>query len=174
MEFWDINITKKELKKVLKDKSNPKFSSMAALLLSRSNNPSIIFKDYIDKIVFVSNWQKIKRKMRLDNWNDQRILFWDQIYKTLLETIDKDKIKRGTQRLKNTDVDMQRISAEIKDFRKKKGVTQVKLAEMSGLSQQTISFLERGYLNISLRTFKKIADALELSIELLERDYSGK
>jgi len=174
MEFWDIKITKQELKKVLKDKSNPKFSSMAALLLSRSNNPSIVFKDYIDKIVFVSNWQKIKRKMRLDNWNDQRILFWDQIYKTLLETIDKDKIKRGTQRLKNTDVDMQRISAEIKDFRKKKGVTQVKLAEMSGLSQQTISFLERGYLNISLRTFKKIADALELSIELLERDYSGK
>jgi len=174
MEFWDINITKKELKKVLKDKSNPKFSSMAALLLSRSNNPSIIFKDYIDKIVFVSNWQKIKRKMRLDNWNDQRILFWDQVYKTLLETIDKSKIKRGTQRLKSTDADMQRISSKIKDFRKKKGVTQVKLAEMSGLSQQTISFLERGYLNISLRTFKKIADALELSIELLERDHSGK
>ncbi|MDP8253918.1 MAG: helix-turn-helix transcriptional regulator [Candidatus Kaelpia aquatica] len=169
IKFWDRDINKQELKKILKDDLNPKYCHMAALLLARTNKPSLVFNSYIDKISFVRNWQKIKRRMRLDEWNNQRIIFWDEIYRAVLKTTDKSMIKTTPKRLKNTDIEIQRICNQIREYRKKKNITQAELAEKSGVSQQTISFLERGYLNISLRTFRKITDALELSVELLEK-----
>lgn len=41
-----------------------------------------------------------------------------------------------------------------------KGLTQGKLAELAGLTQQTVSFLERGNLNMSVNTAKKLAAVL--------------
>jgi len=170
IRFWDRNINKVQLKEILSDDSNPKFFNMAALLLSRTNKPDVVFKNYISKIDFVKNWQKIKRKMRADKWNDQRIILWDEIYKVVSKTVDKNRIKTTRQRFKDTDDEMQRICSKIREYRKKKNMTQVELAKKSQVSQQIISFVERGYLNVSLRTFRKIIDALGLYLEVLDKN----
>ncbi len=115
IKFWDRDIDKQKFKKILKEDSNPEYCSMAALLLARTNDPSLVFNSYIDKISFVKNWQKIKRRMRLDKWNNQRIIFWDEVYKAVLKTIDRSKVKTTTKRLKNTDIEIQRISNEIRE-----------------------------------------------------------
>jgi len=74
--LWDKKITPEKIKKILKDESNPRFIEFAALLLSRTNNPKEIFDDWMDKVIFCRNWQKIKRKMRTNKWSDKKIIFY--------------------------------------------------------------------------------------------------
>lgn len=49
----------------------------------------------------------------------------------------------------------------------KKGYTQAKLAEISGLSRRVISSLEREVQNPTTETVKKVADALKIPVEQL-------
>lgn len=49
-------------------------------------------------------------------------------------------------------------------LRKRKKLTQVELAEMSGVEQATISRIERGSDAVTLRTLRQIADALHVSV----------
>jgi len=61
--------------------------------------------------------------------------------------------------------DLLRLLGErIKDERKKGGLTQEKLAELSGISNNFISYIESGNKNASLKTIKKIADVLQISL----------
>jgi len=58
-----------------------------------------------------------------------------------------------------------RIAIEITLFREKKGLTQAKLAELTGTSQSAIARLEDiDYKGYSLSTLRKIADALDLEL----------
>lgn len=50
------------------------------------------------------------------------------------------------------------------ELRKRKRLTQVELAEMSGVEQATISRIERGSDAVTLRTLRQIADALHVSV----------
>ena len=52
-------------------------------------------------------------------------------------------------------------------FREKKGISQEKLAELSGLHRTYISDIERFQRSISLSNVQKIADALEIETYLL-------
>lgn len=61
------------------------------------------------------------------------------------------------------------IGERIKAARKNNGWTQKELAQKTNLSQQTISFIENGCTNITMKTFKKIADALNLRISVETR-----
>ncbi|TAM35456.1 XRE family transcriptional regulator [bacterium] len=104
--------------------------------------------------------------MRENRWNDTRIIFWDEIYRV----VRKNKNIKGFRELKErplrVDPEIKIICDQIKDTRRKSGLTQKELAKRSGLSQQSISFVEQGYVNISLGTLKKITDALNLKIVL--------
>ena len=54
---------------------------------------------------------------------------------------------------------------KIKEIRKKQNITQERLAELSGVSRQTIASIENGkYEVITNITMKKIADALNKSV----------
>lgn len=54
----------------------------------------------------------------------------------------------------------------IKSLREKKGISQEKLAEMTGLSRVSISNLENGKtLEVKVSTLRKIALALGVSVE---------
>ena len=64
------------------------------------------------------------------------------------------------------DSEAKEIGIKVREARKGKDWTQKELAERAGLSQQAISFIENGYSNISLMTFKKIADVLGLKISI--------
>jgi len=63
---------------------------------------------------------------------------------------------------------LQKFGFRVKDLRSAKGITQEKLAELSGLSRQYIGDVERGKRNISLINIHKIATSLKITLlELL-------
>ena len=59
------------------------------------------------------------------------------------------------------------MKTRIKEFRARHDLTQQDLADMVGATRMTIVFLEKGTYNPSLRLAKKIAVALESSIDEL-------
>lgn len=164
--FWDKTINTEEAKKILKDEFNPRFIEFASLLLARTNKPKRIFSNYLSQEAFVKNWAKIKRRMRENRWNDTRIIFWDEIYRGVRRNKNIKGVRVLKERPLRVDLEIKKICDQIKDTRQKNGLTQIELAKKSGLSQQSISFVEQGYINMSLRTLKKITDALNLKIVL--------
>ena len=48
-------------------------------------------------------------------------------------------------------------------FRKKKGLTQMELAEIAGLSDRTYADIERGTVNMRIETFIRICRALSIT-----------
>ena len=64
------------------------------------------------------------------------------------------------------------FSANVKAYRKKKNISQEKLAELAGLHRTYISALERERRNISIDNIQRIAEALEIEPHLLFVDYS--
>ena len=164
--FWDRRISKKEAVKILKDESDPRFVELAALLLSRTGASKEIFNNYLDKARFCRNWRRIKIKMRHNDWNDTRINFWDEVYRVVSRGIDKNELKTAEKQRSAVSSEAQEIGRIIKETRKNNGWSQKELAEKTGFSQQMISFIENGYLNISLSTLTKIAHALSLTLTL--------
>jgi len=62
------------------------------------------------------------------------------------------------------------LSDNIKKFRKKKGMSQDKLAKLADVTHTTLVKLESGANdNPTVKTLKKIADALEISLDDLIR-----
>lgn len=60
------------------------------------------------------------------------------------------------------------ISENIKKYRKKKGLSQDKLAKLADVTHTTLVKLESGVNdNPTVRTLRKIADALEISLDEL-------
>ena len=59
---------------------------------------------------------------------------------------------------------LQLLGERIKEERKKRGLTQEKLAGLSGVSNNFISYIESGNKNASLKTIKKIADVFQISL----------
>ena len=64
----------------------------------------------------------------------------------------------------------QEIGKRLTDLRKKKGITQERLAEMTGFSQSNIWRIEAGKYSVGLDILAKIADALQCDVKLIERD----
>ena len=166
--LWDKKISIEKAKAVLKRSDDRHFLSLAAALLSRKNTPKEVFKYYLKPIVFVQNWQRIKRQMRLDSWNDPRIEYWQAIY----EAVRDKHIKKGREFKKEAgavavkDDFCKFIASKIKLVRRQKGFTQSALARKLKVSQQVISRIENGGENISLGTFKRVADALGATIDV--------
>jgi len=62
------------------------------------------------------------------------------------------------------------LSDNIKKFRKKKGMSQDKLAKLADVTHTTLAKLESGANdNPTVKTLKKIADALEIRLDDLIR-----
>lgn len=55
----------------------------------------------------------------------------------------------------------------LKQLRKERGITQEKLADMTGLSVESISNIERGVFGPKFDNLEKIAAALEIDVKLL-------
>jgi len=166
--LWDRNISIKKAKKILGNPKDGHFLSLASILLSRKNIPKEVFKQYIKPLDFLRNWQKIKRQMRKDSWNNPRIEFWQAIYEKLKEKY-KEKgisIPKEPKFIKPKDEFCELIAEKIKTLRKQKGLTQKELAKKLNISQQVISRIEKGRENISVLTLKKISDGLGAAIYL--------
>ena len=59
------------------------------------------------------------------------------------------------------------LGQRIRLMRKKKGLTQLHLSELVGLSPTYISYIESGYKSMSLATFIDIANALNVTADEL-------
>jgi len=162
--FWDKNISDDEVKTILKDITHPRFIYFAATLMSRTNDAKMVFREFLNRRDFVQHWQKIKRKMRQNNWNDSRILFWDEFYSVFRRELKRIEKKDDKKKRSAINEELEKIGNKIKKARNKKHLTQREFAKKIGLSQQTVSFVERGYNNISFVTLQKITEALELNI----------
>ena len=166
--LWDRNIPMEEIQNSLKDPHSGRFVEIAALLLSRRNTPKEVFDRYLDKTLFVQHWARIKRRMRQNAWNDQRIVFWQAVYaKIVSEFKEKGVTIRPTKEEKEAGESWQ-IAEKVKAFRKEMGLTQNALAKRLGISQQIISRVETGHDNMRFSTLARIFNSFgqQLSIEL--------
>lgn len=157
--LWDRDLDEKEIEKIFSDKDNPKFISLAAVLLSRKNSAQEVFKDYLRREDFYIFWSKIKKQMRKNSWNDPRIEYWQAIYDTLKKVPDLADLKQ-VEFEKPLFALCKEIGLKIKKMREKSGLTQKKLADKLGISQQIISRIEKGKQNISLETLNNICGSL--------------
>jgi transcriptional regulator with XRE-family HTH domain len=163
--FWDRKESIEDIKNILKDDSDKEFIPFAALLLRRTTNSKSVFSNYLDEIRFCKNWRKIKRRMRKDEWRSPNINFWDEVYKVVVEK-NKDKIQRVQKRDILKKPELGNFIDIIKKRRGEHGWTQKELAERAELSQQTISLMESGKFNFSVKSLIKILKALDLEVEL--------
>lgn len=164
--LWDKNISDKKIKAALSNEAHPEFLRLAALLLARNNEPKKVFGNYLDSLSFYKNWNTIKKEMRKNKWDDQRIVFWQAVY----EKIAREYKGRGVA-VRNTvknaaDPVCERIGSRLVEERKKKGLTQSALAKKIGISQQMLSRIETGRANLSVSTINKIAGKLGYSVEI--------
>ena len=61
-------------------------------------------------------------------------------------------------------IDKQRIGAQLKDLRQKRGWTQEQVAEMVGLNRSTIANIELGKRSLTLETLRRFCDAFNINI----------
>lgn len=66
------------------------------------------------------------------------------------------------------------IGKRIKEERLKRGLTQSEVAEISGITDNFLSYIENGKKQASLNTLYKIANALEVSLSKLFSDVPSK
>jgi transcriptional regulator with XRE-family HTH domain len=63
-----------------------------------------------------------------------------------------------------------RLARRLAAARRRAGLTQAELAEASGVTDETISRIERGRYEPAVSTFFRLADALDVSLDQLARD----
>ena len=66
-----------------------------------------------------------------------------------------------------TDERMITFGKRVREVRKSKGISQERLAEMSGIDRSYMGNIERGEKNITLKKVYEICDALEIEIQNL-------
>ena len=166
--LWDKKTTLKRARAILNNSRHERFVHFAGLLLARKNTPKEVFKYYLKPTIFVNNWQKIKREMRKDSWNNPRIEYWQIIYEAVRKKLEKRGIKFEREKYfkKEPSVICKTIADKIKSVRIEKGLTQGELAGKLKVSQQIISRIENGRENISLCTLKGLADALDAQLQI--------
>jgi len=164
--LWDRKISVNAVKKILSDPSHRDFILFAALLLARKNEPKEVFKEYIDSRIFCKHWTSIKKAMRKDKWNNQRIIFWQAVYEKLIEKYRKKGIKFRGKTLAVVNSLSGRIGFQIRSIRKEQGLSQETLAKKLRISQQLISRIEKGKENICLLTLSNIMRALGRKVNI--------
>jgi DNA-binding XRE family transcriptional regulator len=163
--LWDRRITEKKARKILANPKDRSFVDLAALLLSRNNIPREVIPAYLDQKVFVSRWPQIKRRMRKDKWNKERIIFWQAIYENLLTRLKKTSFKIRIPKVE-PDPFLEKMGREIRSWRKEGGLSQKELADRMKVNQQVISRLERGEDNVSVKYLRRLADALGADVSV--------
>ena len=89
-------------------------------------------------------------------------IVWNDDLDLEAETVYEDGITVGNIELPYNEY----ISYVVSDARKEAGLTQVQLAELTGLDQSDISKIERGVANPSVKTLQRIAKALDKQLDI--------
>jgi len=162
--LWDRKDIDSEIKEILKEPGHPRFVYFAALLLERSNEPGVVFSQYIEKIVFCRHWPRIKKRMRKNAWANKRIIFWDAIYRRLYKKFKADGVKFRTHQKEDKGKLCKMIGNMIRKARTERGMTQKEFAGKLQVTQQFVSLLELGRENISINTFERMANVFDAKV----------
>lgn len=159
--LWNVKITDAEAREILKDPDNPRFFIYAARRLATANLPREVFRDYLKKEDFLRFWPGIKRQMRKDSRNHERVIFWQGVYEFLI----KDLKAKGTPFVRpkaeaRIDPGQQKVGQGIRDLRRSRKMTQAELARETGFTQQHIARIEKGHTVPRPQTLEKIEKAL--------------
>lgn len=159
--LWNVKTTDAEAKKILNNPEDPRFYLYAAKRLATANLPREVFRDYLRREDFLMYWPAIKRQMRKDSRNHERVIFWQGAYEHLIKEL---KVK-GTPFVRpkaevRIDPEQQRIGEALKELRRAKKMTQAELAKRTGLTQQHIAKIEKGITRPRPETRKAIDKAL--------------
>lgn len=60
------------------------------------------------------------------------------------------------------------IGIAIAEARKEQGITIRKMAEMAGLTPRAVQAVEKGWYNVGIETYLKLAQSLKLSIKVVK------
>lgn len=162
--LWDVKIEEEQVKRILRNSEHEKFNFYAELLLSRVDDPKIVF-EFIDEVSFCRKWPNIKKRLRKNKLSNDIVYFWQTIYERIKEQIKKDGIK--IKKIKQMPpAERVAISEGIRKIRKLKGLTQKEVAQKLGVIQQYISSIESGKDNFSIDTLINIAKALDKRITI--------
>lgn len=173
--LWDRNISEEKIKEIFSNVEHPQFISLAALLLSRTNIAQDVFKEYIKQKDLFILWPRIKRQMRKNAWNDPRIEYWQAIYDTLKKRPEFTRLKPIDEFKGQSLSPVYRdIAQKIREAREGGGLTQQKLAEKLGISQQIISRIESGRQNVSVKTLSRICDNLGVPFDSKKFGFTEK
>ena len=65
-------------------------------------------------------------------------------------------------------VERQRIGMRVAEERRKRGLTQQQLADMTGMKQANIARIEAGKYSVRFDTLQAIAEAMDMKVDLLD------
>ena len=163
--LWDRKISETKAKGSLKKPGTESFFAIAALLLSRKNEPRIVFKNYLDPAVFCRYWASIKHRMRQDKWYEPRIIFWQAVYERMSDKYRKKGVSFRKETLVKDPLCWS-TGKSIASIRREQGLSQKEMAKKIGISQQLISRIEKGGENVSLSTLTTMARALNKKVKI--------
>jgi len=162
--LWNVKTTDAEARNILENPEDPRFFIYAARRLATANLPREVFRDYLKKEDFLKFWPGIKRQMRIDSRNRERIIFWQGVYEYLI----KDLKAKGTPFVRQkaevrSDPEQKKAGEGLKALRRSRKMTQTELARKAGLTQQHIAKIEKGITRPRAETLKAIEKALGAS-----------
>jgi putative transcriptional regulator len=76
--------------------------------------------------------------------------------------------------IKKIDIELKNIGQRIKEIRGEKKLTQSSLASLCDIDVRTIQLIEKGSMNMSLKVFFALSEALDVSPEELFRFDKGR
>ena len=151
--YWDLSENAiQETWKILKNSTHAKFMTRAITLLSRCQDPKLVFR-LIPKKQFVEVWPKIRREWTKLESRSQFRDWWQTIYEQMIG-------KAGPEG--KPPVLFLNIGRAVRGARVRKGLSQKDLAQLTGINQPDISKIEEGRKNITLRTLFYLSKALSI------------
>lgn len=79
---WDLNVSLREFKGVLKNSRDSRFLDFYARVLSRVPHYEA-FESFITRRSFLKHYPKVRRRLQLDLLGQGRKSFWDWLYRSL-------------------------------------------------------------------------------------------
>lgn len=186
--YWDLRISPEAIREILTNDQSPRFASVAARLLARSDDPQEVFS-WISPTAFCRRFYAIQRQIAEDKWawTKERAALWQATYQRYLRQFRKEGVRIRERVPRNLDAFSQELLEKVRSCREQAHLSQQELAERLGYSQQFISGIESGREKITLDFLRKFAKATgsrfdvilwsadEGSVErkVMEEDYAG-
>lgn len=159
--LWNVKTTDAEARKILANPGHPSFRVYAARRLATANLPREVFRDYLKKEDFLKFWPAVKRQMRKDSRNRDRIVFWQGVYEYLIKELKTKGTPFARPKAEvRIDPEQKKAGEALRILRRSRKMTQAELAGKAGLTQQHIAKIEKGLARPRFRTLKKIKSIL--------------